>query len=249
MAHPESFYHHIYDWQAMPRDSLLSILLKSCHRIMNTSNIRDVCTLIDQVILQLRLDGYYRLEVCSHVHIEHFQSGRQVSYHGLRPQKGSENRTIKIVELEHAIIYKMHFIQLYLSNHQESADLIGENKDVFLLWLMHLESVCLNVSLQDLINHPLSSQQQDHADNLNFRGDLEANSEHLSHQKTQMYQTFNERVMSLLTPAERIQPSKYHQLLINAVTIHQEQLSDLIKQQYGLFISAKRVFASIKEIS
>lgn len=249
MAHPESFYHHIYDWQDMPRDSLLSTLLKSCHRIMNTCRIADVCALIDHLILQLRLDGYYRLEVSSHVYIEHFQGGRQVSYDGLRPQKGSENRTIKVVELERAIIFKMHFIQLYLFKHQENAELLENNKDACLLWLMHIESVCLQASLKDLPGQSLTAEQRSHADSMNFHIDLEINASRLTHQASQMYQTFNERVMSLLTPAEYIQPAKYQQLLINAVTLHQEQLSELIKKQYGLFSSSKRVLEAITHVS
>jgi hypothetical protein len=247
MAHPDSFYHYIYDWQGMQHDTLVFTLLKSCRHIMNSRSIDDVRGFINQVILQMRMDGYYRLEVSSNIHIEHFQAGHQVSYQGARPQKGSENRTIKVVELEHAIIYKMHFIQLYLSKHQENPELLEESKEIWLLWLMHVESVCLQASLQHLGNQELSCEQQIQAKAMNIHADLDMNASGLLHQVTEMYQTFNERLMPLLTPAEYIDPCKHKQLLVGAITLHQEQLSVLIKQQYGLYSSTKRLLESIRQ--
>lgn len=247
MAHPNSFYHYMYDWQSMQHDTLLSTLLKSCHHIMTCRNLNDVYDIISQVILQLRIDGYYRLEVCRRVRIEHFQGGHQVSYHGDRPQKGSENRTIKVVELEHAIIYKMHFMQLYLSKHQENTELLEENKNIWLLWLMHIESVCLQTSLESLMGSELSEHEQTHASSINFHLDLEINVSRLLQQSCDMYQSFNEGVMSVLTPADYIDPHKHQRLLVDAIRHHQEHLSTLIKEQYGLYCSSKRVLEAIKQ--
>lgn len=247
MAHSTSFYHYIYNWQSLQHDLLVSTVLKSCRHIMNCRNIDDVREFINQIILQLRMDGYYRLEVCSNIHIEHFRAGHQVSYQGAIPQKGSENRTIKVVELEHAIIYKMHFIQLYLSKHQENPELLEKNKDIWLLWLMHIESVCLQISLQNLAQEALTHQELMQANNIGFHRDLDLNTRRLQRQLNEMHETFHDRLMPLLTPPEYIEPSKYKHLLVGAITLHQEQLVDLIKQQYGLYSASKRVIEAIKE--
>ena len=128
MAQANSFYQYIYDWQNTQHDTWLLSLLNSCHHIMQCTVPEDTCEFISQIMLQLKLDGYFRLESCNQVTIEHFQAGKHASYQGEKPQKGSNIRTIKVVELEHAVIFKMQFIQLYLSKYQENSIVLDRHK-------------------------------------------------------------------------------------------------------------------------
>ncbi|MGR6872252.1 hypothetical protein ACU6U9_08095 [Pseudomonas sp. HK3] len=245
MAQPVSFYHHIYNWHDTQHDTWLSTLLKSCHHVMHCRNTHDVCEIISNIMLQLRLDGYYRLEVCDRVTIEHFQAGQHATYHGEKPQKGSHIRSMKVVELEHAIIFKMQFVQLYLSKHQENADILDSHKDIWLLWMTHVESLCLQVSLEAFLQTQLPQEQQQFADKLNIHNDLDLNHSRVLQRSSEMYQAFNETVMPLITPAEVIPANKRQQLLVSALSKHQQQLSQLIEQQYGLYMSTERILQAV----
>jgi hypothetical protein len=245
MSPSATFYHHIYNWHETQQDSWLNTLLKSCHHIMLCSDTHDVCEIISNIMLQLRLDGYYRLEVCDRVTIEHFHAGKHATYNGEKPQKGAHIRSIKVVELEHAIIFKMQFIQLYLSKHQANAQQLENNKDIWLLWMTHIESLCLQASLQTFLKTKLPQEIQLQADSLQIHSDLEVNHHQILQQASEMYQCFNESVMPLITPAEVIPAHKRQRLLVDSLSEHQKQLSQLIRLQYGLFLSTERILRAL----
>jgi hypothetical protein len=60
-----------------------------------------------------------------------------------------------------------------------------------------------------------------------------------------MYQRFNESVMPLITPAEVIPAHKRQRLLVDSLSEHQKQLSQLIRLQYGLFLSTERILRAL----
>lgn len=247
MAQPSSFYDYAYSWEGIRYDDLLGTLLTSCHSIMSHPNSSTLGEVISLVIQRQQLDGYYRLEVCDQLFIEHFQNGRHVYYQGDKPQKGSNSPTVKVVELEHALIFKMRFIQLYLTKNAFNADLLEDSRDIWLLWLMHIESVCIQFSLNQCFKHDLEPQQQEAANRLNFHIDLKVNITRLERKFKEIHQDFGEQVMSLLNPCETLHSNKHQQLLICALSNHQMQLSDLIKRQYGLYLSARRLLQAILE--
>ncbi|WP_283789106.1 hypothetical protein QNI23_015670 [Bermanella sp. WJH001] len=246
MSLPATFYHHIYNWHDTQQDNWLNTLLKSCHHIMLCRNTQDVCEIISNIMLQLRLDGYYRLEVCDRITIEHFHAGKHATFSGEKPQKGAHIRSIKVVELEHAIIFKMQFVQLYLSKHQANSQQLENHKDIWLLWMTHIESLCLEVALQSFLNTKLSANHQRQADNLQIHQDLEMNHNQVVQQASHMYQNFNEAIMPLITPAEEIPANKRQQLLVDSLSEHQKRLSQLIQLQYGLYLSTERILQAIK---
>ncbi len=245
MAQLGSFYQHIYDWQGIQHDTLLLSLLKNCHRLMHCSSLENACELISQAIMQLQFDGYYRLEVEGQVYIEHFKDGKRGSYHGDRPQKGSGNRTIKVVELESALIFKMHFIQLYITKTSANIELLEDSQSILLLWLMHVESLCMDYALQLFLNTELNSEQQTLADSMNLHFDLEVNLNRLHLEANDMVQFFDEKVIPLLTPTDFMEPLRQQQLLISTLTSHQEHMSHLIKQQFGLYLSTQRTLEAL----
>lgn len=245
MSPTATFYHHIYNWHETQQDNWLNTILKSCHHIMLCKDPRDVCEMISHIMLQLRLDGYYRLEVCDGVTIEHFHAGKHATYSGQKPQKGAHIRSIKVVELEHAIIFKMQFIQLYLSKHQTNAQQLENHKDIWLLWMTHIESLCLQTSVEAFLNTKLPHAIQLQADNLQIHSDLAVNHNRIVQQSSEMYQQFNESVMPLITPAEVIPPHKRQRLLVDSLSEHQTQLSQLIRLQYGLFLSTERILRDL----
>jgi len=240
-----SFYQHVYDWQGVQHDTLLFTLLKNCHRLMSCQSLDDACELISQAIMQLQFDGYYRLEVCGQVYIEHFKAGQHGSYHGDRPQKGSDNRAIKVVELEHALIFKMRFIQLYITKTQDNLELLEDSQSILLLWLMQVESLCMDYALHHFLHTELNTEQQNQADSMNLHFDLEVSLNRLDLDAKDMTQAFNESVIPLLTPTDFIDPMRRQQLLITALTAHQEHLSQLVKQQFGLYLSTQRMLEAL----
>lgn len=247
MAQANSFYQYIYDWQNTQHDTWFLSLLRSCHQIMHCTVPEDTCEFISQIMLQLKMDGYFRLETCNQVTIEHFQAGKHASYHGDKPQKGSNIRTIKVVELEHALIFKMQFIQLYLSKYQENSIVLDRHKDIWLLWLMHVESVCLQASIHAFTRKTLSAEQQMFAQRLNYHDDLKKNVAHLQQQTYEMTQTFIEQVMPLIPPTDILCSNQQQALLIDALRGHEKKLSQLIKQQYGLYLSTERILQGIEQ--
>ena len=246
MAQPSTFYDYAYSWHGVRYSEILNTLLKSSHHIMNKPSCESLGEFIGHVMQQHQLDGYYRLEVCGQLFIEHFQDGRHVVYQGNLPQKGSSNHTVKVVELEHAIIFKMRFIQLYLTKKLCNAEVLEDTRDLWLLWLMHIESLCLQLSLEHQYKADLNHQEFEHASRMNFHIDLKVNLTRLERKMKDMYQEFDEKVMSLLNPCEHISPVKQQQLLICALTSHQKKLSELIKHQLGLFLSSERLLKAIK---
>lgn len=245
MAQPSSFYDYEYSWQGIRYDDLLCSLLNSCHRIMSHPDSHTLSELISHVVQQQSLDGYYRLEVCDQVIIEHYQNGRHVSYQGERPQKGSNSHSVKVVELEHAMIFKMRFIQLYLTKSFSNCELIEDSRDLWLLWLMHIESLCLQYSLNQYFKQELNNQQHEAAMCINYHVDLKVNMTRLERQMKDMHQEYGEQVMTLLNPSGFIEETKRQQLIERAISSHQAKLSKLIKQQYGLYLSSQRLLESI----
>lgn len=245
MAQPGSFYDYGASLQGLRYDELLCTLLNSCHRVMSHSSADALGELISHVIQEHQLDGYYRLELCDQVYIEHFQQGRRVIYQGERPNKGGQRSTVKVVELEHAIIFKMHFIHLYLSKDHGNYELLEDSRDIWLLWLMHIESVCLQLSLQNMLKQDFNPKQQEHALSINYHLDLNVNMTRLARSMKELYQVYDEQVMSLLNPSEFIANNKRQQLLICALTAHQDKLSTMIRQQYGLYVTSQRLLQAI----
>jgi len=245
MAQPSSFYDYAYSWQGTQYDALLTSLLNSCHSIMTHPSNTALCELINDVIHQQSLDGYYRLEVCNELFIEHFQQGRHVCYQGKPPQKGSQTGSVKVVEFEHAIIFKMRFIHLYLTKDHANTDLLEDTRDLWLLWLMHIESLCLQNSIEHCFAHPFTESQQKYAHKLNFHVDLQVNMSRLERHMKEIYYDFGEQVMSLINLSENIESSKYQCLITNALSNHQEKLCHLIKQQLGLFLSSDRLLKAL----
>jgi len=245
MTQPSSFYQYVYSWQGLQYQELLTTLLNSCHSIMTRPSIAALTEDINYVIQQHNLDGYYRLEVCDNVYIEHFQHGRNVCYQGKRPQKGSPSNQIKVVELEHAIIFKMRFIHLYLTKDHTNTDLLEDTRDLWLLWLLHIESVCLQHALQSCYDTELTAEQYEHAHNLNYFVDLKISMTRLERSMKEIYSDYCEQVMSLLNMNEELEPAKRKSLLTCALSTHQGKLSSIIKQQLGLFLSSERLLQAL----
>jgi len=134
-------------------------ILKSSADLLQCKNIQQLLDCLHDTISDLKLDGFYRLDLNQKVHIKYFQDGQLLQSNNVVVQRGHHQDHVTVVDLEHSLTFKLPLIQFHLKKTPFNLPLIEEHQTLLLIWLQQVSGVLMHLENQLNMQHIFSNKQ------------------------------------------------------------------------------------------